>query len=396
MQDNGESKIKICMLSSVPVTLRNFYGALIRQLKDCDFEVILVSSDVLELSKLGDELACEVFATSILRQISPINDVVSIYRLFRYLSEHKCDIVHAHTPKGGLIGMIASWLAFTPNRIYTIHGLVLETTTGLKRKLLWFAEWLACKFSTWVLAVSPSLRQRIIDEGICPARKIQVFGHGSACGIDIKKFTRSERFSAFRDQIRSGYNIPQDAIVIGFLGRIVPDKGIETLVRAFEKLQEKNVKCYLLLVGSFETVRGTLNDTTIQIIEGNPYILCNREFVSDVLPFYAAMDILTLPSRREGFGLTLIEASALELPVIATRVTGCVDAVVDVETGLLVEVDNVEQLANAMLKLAKDYELRKSMGRKGYDRVRMYFDSRDLICSHIKLYNKVLRTQSVS
>lgn len=396
MQDNGENKTKICMLSSVPVTLGTFYSALIRQLKDCDFEVFLVSSDAMQLRKLGDELGCKVFSTSISRQISPVNDVVSMCKLLRYFRKQRCEIVHAHTPKGGLIGMISSWLAGTPNRVYTIHGLVSETADGLKKRLLWFCEWLCCKLATQVLAVSPSLRQLVIDEGICPARKIQVFGHGSACGIDLEKFRPTGSLSLLRTHARNQYNIPDDTIVIGYLGRITPDKGIRTLVSAFEKLQSKKADLYLLLVGDFESVRDALDIETARKIESNPNILCNGTFVYDVLPFYAAMDIFVLPSRREGFGLTIIEASALELPVIATRVTGCVDAVVNNVTGLLVDVDNVEELSDAMLKLVNDSELRHTLGRNGCRRVRALFDSRTLVQDHVNFYKKLLGANTLS
>jgi len=299
------------------------------------------------------------------------------------------DIIHAHTPKGGLIGMISSWLARIPNRVYTVHGLVLETAKGLRRGVLWLAEWLSCKLATQVLAVSPSLRQCVINEGICPAEKISVLGSGSVCGIDLKRFSPNESFLSTRAKTRAEYHIPDDAIVIGFLGRLVFDKGIKTLVKAFEKLQQKVSKSYLLLVGNFETVRDSLDDETVQKIKDNAHIVYNNEFVSDVLPFYAAMDIVTLPSRREGFGLTLIEAAALELPTVGTKVTGCVDAVVDGVTGLLVEVDNSEELYQGMLKLAQDSELRKKLGRQGRERVEAIFDSTMMIDRYINLYEKL-------
>ncbi|MBN1796608.1 MAG: glycosyltransferase family 4 protein [Sedimentisphaerales bacterium] len=359
---------------------------MIRKLIDSDYEVTLVSSDFDNLNKLKEDLNCKIYSTPISRRVSPFRDIISICRLSLFLHKQKFKIVHAHTPKGGFIGMISSRLAFIPNRIYTIHGLVLETARGIKKKLLWFSEWLSCKLATQVLAVSPSLRQRVIDEGICSEEKIQVLGYGSACGINIDKFTRNENYSVMRSSIRSDYNIHEDAIVIGFLGRIVPDKGIETLVLAFKGLQKLDKRCYLLLVGNFETVRDCLDGETIQEINNNPQIICNGEFVSDVLPFYAAMDINVLPSRREGFGLTLIEASALELPVISTKITGCVDAVEDNVTGLLVDVDDVEQLSDAMLKLVNDSELRCTLGKNGRQRARDLFDSRRLVTSHISLY----------
>ena len=387
---NKSKKKKICFLSSVPVTLWSFYRDLIRQLINRDFELTLISSDLPELYKLEKELNCSVYAVPILRQISPLNDVLSIRKLWSYLYQHKCDIIHAHTPKGGLVGMISSWLARIPNRVYTVHGLVLETAGGLKRRLLWLAEWLCCKLATKVLAVSPSLRQCVIDQRICPAEKIQVLGHGSACGIDLNVFTLSKNLTDAGRRIRNKYDIPGNSIVIGFVGRVVPDKGIKELVEAFELLPKNMPDAYLLIVGEFETVREVLDNKTMSIINNNDHICCNNEFTDDVVPFYTAMDILTLPTRREGFGLTLIEAAALELPTIGTKVTGCVDAVADGVSGLLVEVDNSQELYDAMLTLVQDAELRKKLGSQGRQRVEQLFDSKLLIDKHISLYKGML------
>ncbi len=389
MKQSNKTK-RICLISSVPSTLWTFYRGLIRQLNKEYDEVALVSSDLPELHWFKNELGITLFAAQIARRITPLQDLISIFKLCRFLRRKKFDIVHAHTPKGGLIGMISSWLARIPNRVYTVHGLVLETAKGLRRRVLWLAEWLSCKLATQVLAVSPSLRQCVIDQGICPEDKILVLGHGSACGIDLSKFSPSERLTAAGRKIRANYNIPDDTIVIGFVGRVTPDKGVDLLVGVFERLQQCAPKSYLLLVGDFEIVHETLDKKTIESIKSNEQICYNGEFVTDVLPFYAAMDIVVLPSRREGFGMTLIEAAALELPTIATKVTGCVDAVVDNHTCLLVEVDNEMQLAHAMSKLVNDPELRKKLGQQGCERVRKRFDSRQLISKHIELYTELL------
>ena len=266
---------KICLLSSIPVTLWSFYRGLIRQLKESDFDICLVSSDKPELYLLRDELRCKIFATEISRQISPFRDLVSIYRLWRYFRRVKPALIHAHTPKGGLIGMISSWLARIPIRIYTIHGLPLETATGAKRRLLWLSEWFACKLATALLAVSPSLRQLVLSEKLCSGGKIKVLRRGSACGIDMNKFTPDESLAVAGRQIRTSYNIPKEAVVIGFVGRVVEDKGIKTLIEAFERLQQNIPQTYLLLVGEFETVRETLDHRTLHIIRNNKHIRCN-------------------------------------------------------------------------------------------------------------------------
>jgi glycosyltransferase involved in cell wall biosynthesis len=376
----------ICLISSVPITLA-FYRDLIKRLRNEGAEVSLVASGLPELYQLGRELHCSIFATEISRKVSPLQDIISVCKLWRYFCKEQPEIVHAHTPKGGMIGMISSYLARIPSRVYTIHGLPLETSRGLERKSLWLAEWLSCRLATSILAVSPSLRQRVIEEGLCAAEKIDILGNGTACGINLSKFKASQSVTLAGRAIRASYSIPQDAIVIGFLGRVVPDKGIDSFVEAFEKLQEVVPKSYLLIVGEFQVVRNKLDDKILNRIKDNPHICYNDEFTAEILPFYGAMDIVTLPSRREGFGLPLIEAGAMELPAIATRVTGCLDAVVDGITGLLVEVDNSHQLYEAMLKLARDGELRKKLGEQGRKRVKALFDSRSLIDKYIGFYN---------
>lgn len=384
-------KPKICLISSVPVTLWSFYRGLIKRLNEEYAKVALVSSDLPELYWLERELGVSTFATEMARRITPLQDLVSIFKLWRFLRREKFDIVHAHTPKGAFIGMTSSFLAAVPNRVYTVHGLLLETAHSfLKRKLLWVSQWLICKLATNVLIVGPSLRRRILGENLCPPEKTQVLGEGSACGVDLNYFNSGHDFDTLRKQTREQFQIPNDAMVIGFVGRVVPDKGIKTLVQAFEKLQEVVPESFLLLIGESETIHGTLDDKTIQSMKSNEHILYNGEFVTDVLPFYAAMDIVTLPSRREAFGLTLVEAAALELPTIATRGTGCVDAVADNITGLLVKVDNSDQLFNAMLRLVKDPELRRQLGKQGRQRVEALFDSRLLIDKHINLYEELI------
>ncbi len=385
-----KNKVKICLMSSVPCTLWGPYRGLIGDLQRHGYQVTLISSDLPELYFLHEEHNCAILPLEISRKISPFRDIISAFKLYFSLRRESPDILHAHTPKGGVLGMLCAFLAGVRRRVYTIHGLAMDTAKGFKYFMLWFSEWLSCKLAVQVLAVSPSLRQRVIDAGICPTDKICVLGQGSACGRDLNEFVSSPDAIAESKKIRAEYEIPENALVVGYIGRIVPDKGIETLVQAFEKFHEVVPESYLFLVGGFETVRDVIDCELRKKIEDHFYIRFNDEFTHNVVPFYASMDIITLPTRREGFGLTLIEAAAMELPTIASRVTGCVDAVVDGITGLLVEVDNSEQFYLAMLKLANEPDLRKKLGQQGRKRVAQLFDSKTLIQKHIELYDGLL------
>lgn len=380
---------KICFITSVPITLWAFYRGLIEILEKDYADITIVTSQQPELEWLKKEFKVSIVPIELPRRIAPFQDLVSLCKLWRLLCNQKFDLVHAHTPKAAFIGIIASFLARVPKRIYTIHGSLLTTATGFKRCLLWTIEWLTCKFATNILVVSPSLLKRIVEEKLSSKDKMTVLGKGSACGIDLLYFNRTDRFDIFRKQIREKYNIKLNAIVFGFVGRIVPDKGIKILVEAFENLQKIKSDSILFLVGEFEKIRDSLDEGTLKKINSNANIRCNREWISDVLPFYAALDIIVLPTKHEGFGLTLIEAAALGIPTIASKVTGCVDAVVDGVTGLLVEVDNSQELLNAMLKLSNDEPLRKRLGNQGKQRVIESFDSKILIRDHIEYYKKL-------
>jgi len=397
MRDRARKKDlpKICLVSSIPVTLWSFYSRLIRDLHDHGYAVTVISSNEPELQMLQNELCCSAIPARIQRRITPARDVLTLLRLIRLFARGGYDIVHAHTPKGGLIGMISAWLARIPNRIYTIHGLPLETATGLKRKLLWLAEWASCKLATKLLAVSPSLMKRVLDERLCPVKKINVLNKGSACGIDLRRFRLTKEVLQKAKKVRAEYDIPKEAIVIGFVGRITPDKGIKILTDSFVHLQQQHKNVRLLLAGRFDKVRETLDSETAKTIEYNKKIHWVG-YVKNPVSFYAAMDMFVLPSRREGFPISPLEAAAMKLPTIASNVTGCTDAVVDGVTGLLVEVDDTEQLYQAMLKLVKEPKLRKRLGRQGRQRVVNYFPSDILIREHVKLYNKLIKRTNTS
>ena len=385
----NRDKVKICHLSAVPMTLWVSYRGLIKRLNDKCYEVALISSGPQELERFKNELGIKTFAVEITRRFTPFRDLIAIFKLWRLFRRERFDIVHAHTPKAVFVGMVASFLACVPNRVSTIHGSLMLTSRGLRRKLLWMAEWATSKLSTHTLIVGQSLRNHMLDEKLYSAEKLQILGKGSACGVDLSYFNPDSDFAALRKQTREKFQIPGDAVVIGFVGRLGPEKGIEALVRAFEKLQKLVPQSYLLLVGQFETIRSKLGVETLDALRNNPHICCNGQFTCDVLPFYAAMDVYILPSKREGFSMTLLEAAAVSLPTITTTAVGCADAVENNVTGFLVEVDNVEQMFDVMLRLVEDSKLRKKLGRKGRERVRQFYDSKILIAQHIKFYRSL-------
>ncbi len=384
---------KICVVSAVPMTLwfcyRHLFKFLIR-----DYHLAVISSEEEKLSRLGAELPCEIYPVPITRRISPFQDVLAILKSWRFMKKGRYEIVHAHTPKGGLVGMLAAFLAKCPIRIYTIHGLPMETAKGVKRKILWTAEWLSCALATHILAVSPSLREKAIECGFSVAAKIKVFESGSACGIDLNYFSPTDATKLAGERLRQDAGIPDTALVIGYIGRIVPDKGIETLTRAFNKVLAVRGDCFLLLVGPMDDSRETFCDKLAAELQTNPKIVFNNRLVENVVPYYAAMDILTLPSLREGFGLTLIEAAAMGLPTVASNITGCKDAVIDGVTGTLVPANDAEALFSALVELLDNPELRKKYGQAGKKMTNELFSEDRLIHEHLALYKTLFDVEN--
>jgi glycosyltransferase involved in cell wall biosynthesis len=380
-------------MSSIPSTLWVFYRGLTKKLKNSGFILDICSSPDKELDYFRKQFGITVYPVGIHRRITVWRDILAIIKLVRIFRRNNYDIVHAHTPKAGLLGMIAAILARVKCRIYTCHGLPTETASGIRRLVLKSTEKISCSLAHQVLVVSKSLSEKLVDSGLCKLSKIKILGSGSACGVDLERFNRTTELAEKSKAIRSMHSISHDDTVIGFIGRLVPDKGIGILVESFTRLYQSNPDFRLLVIGNFEPHRGLLSDKIVEIINNHPGIR-RSEFTDQIESYYAAMDMLVLPTRREGFPYTILEASAMSLPVIATKVTGCIDAVVDGQTGLLVEPDNAEQLYEAMLQLCKNPQLRKRFGQQGRQRAETLFDSKLLVDKHISLYKELLELQN--
>ncbi|MBP6124346.1 MAG: glycosyltransferase family 4 protein [Phycisphaerae bacterium] len=382
---------KMCFVSTVPNTLY-FYAELLKALRQRGVLMTVVSSESPLLFEMQKQFDCEVYPVNITRTIRPLKDIQSYRTLCRLLKNRKYDLVHAHTPKGGLLGMAASRWANVPVRLYTIHGLPLETARGFKRTLLKKADQVACSCATHVLAVSPSLRDRVLEERLCKAEKLSVLGDGSACGVNLARYTRTADIIAKAASVRKQLQIPQDALVLGFVGRVTPEKGIPFLVKNSLRLFEKYENLHLLIVGGIDNSREVLEEDVLHAMKTHPRIHMAGHIRFPV-EYYAAMDILVLPTKREGFGMCNIEASAMGLPVVASRIPGCVDSVQEGRTGFLYALNNDDEFTAALEDLIEHPEKRKEMGEAGAQWVRQCFSSERLVEEHIRFYEKVLNSK---
>jgi len=387
---NHEQRVrKICLISSVPVTLWSFYRGLPGRLKDEGIDIEICSSPGKELDYFRKQFGINVHQVNILREIAPWRDMWAILKLAGIFRRNRYDLVHAHTPKAGLLGMIAARLASVRCRVYTCHGLPAESESGLKRQLLIWAERVSCASANQVLAVSQSLLNLLRRYRICSEKKLTILANGTACGVDLNRFSLTRELIEAGRAVRRNHSISTDETVIGFIGRLVPDKGIHILVESFVRLCESNPNLRLLIIGDFEPHRGRLLDKTTEALSNHPRIV-RIGFTHQIEPYYAAMDMLVLPTRREGFPYTLLEAAAMGLPVVATEVTGCVDAVLEGGTGLLVPPEDVTALTDAMKKLVASPQLRRQMGQEGRKRVEEKFTSQRLLDAHVQLYRGML------
>lgn len=275
----------------------------------------------------------------VLRSINPVIDCIAILKLCILIKKHKIDTIVGHTPKGGMIAMIAGYLTRVPERIYFRHGIVYETSTGAKRKMLKFVERISGKLAKKVVCVSDAVKDFSEKDHLNQSAKNIVLGLGSCNGVDTAgKFNPELIEQEDLANIRKKYGILENDFVVGFVGRLVNDKGIPELIAAWQEIikVEQNIK--LMLVGPFET-RDPISTDVRTIIENTPSIM-HIDLVENTAPYLACMDILALPTYREGFPTVVLEASSMRLPVLITKATGCEASIVDGETGTFITHDS--------------------------------------------------------
>lgn len=284
------------------------------------------------------------------RSFSVKQDLKSIRQICSYIRENEIGVIVGHTPKGGLLAMLAGWLMRVPRRIYFRHGLVYETSHGLKRFVLMTVDRISSACATKIVCVSPSVLQRSIEDHLAPADKQLVLGNGTCSGIDTQgKFCPEKIDGDHLAAMRRRWGIADGDWVIGYTGRLVKDKGIIELVSAFRKLKKRYRNMKLLLVGMFE-VRDALPEDIQDDIKNDPQIVWTDFQNTDQEYFYAMMDVYVLASYREGFPTGVLEAQSMGVPVVTTRVTGCRDAIVEGRTGLFAE-HSADSIAEAITEI---------------------------------------------
>jgi glycosyltransferase involved in cell wall biosynthesis len=357
-------------------------------MKQQGFRVTLVAGpDPLVPSFIESE-GVDYVAAPMAREIAPLHDLKSLLHLIGVIRRLRPDIINAGTPKAGLLVTIAAAICRVPCRIYTMRGLRLETATGPKRSILTLTEKVSCRLAHRVVCVGHALRERALELRLTTADKAVVLGSGSSNGIDTTKFCKTDEWKSEGAALRERIGIPSDAIVIGFVGRLVRDKGIVELVEAWQALRSEYPNLHLLLVGGYES-GDPVPAEIAQLLETEKSIHLGG-LVAETRSFYAAMDIFVLPSYREGFANVLLEASAMELPVVTTTAPGCIDGVQQGETGYVVAPCDSHALAEAMRHYIADPALRERHGKAGRERVERAFRREIIWEGQAALYQDML------
>lgn len=366
-------------ITTVPQSLWFLTGQ-VTYMKVRGLAIQAISSPGPLLQRFAEQEEIPTHAVPMARAITPWQDLRAVAEIWRLLRRIRPDIVHTHTPKGGLLGMLAAWLARVPVRVYHMRGLPHLTARGLRRLLLRTSEAVSCRLAHRVFCVSRSIRDVAVNERLCPAERVHVLGQGSGNGVDATHRFNPDRAAVdARRTTRLHYDLPDDALVIGFIGRVVRSKGVVELAEAWESIRDRFPHAYLLLIGPTEA-EDPVPPELLARLQKDPHVrLAGEQW--NTPPLYCAMDLLALPTYREGFPNVLLEAGAMRLPVVATRVPGCVDAVIDGVTGTLVPPYEPAPLAAALMRYLDQPELRTRHGAAGRDRVLRAFQPAQLWAS---------------
>ncbi|MGO3708355.1 MAG: glycosyltransferase family 4 protein [Mesonia hippocampi] len=408
---------KILRITTVPVSLKTLLRGQHRFMSENNFEVIGVSSSGKALRDVSEHEGVKTVAVEMTRTISPIKDLKALWQFYRLCKKEKPIMVHSHTPKAGIVGMLGAKLAGVPIRLHTVAGMPLMEATGVKRKLLDFVEKLTYSSATKVYPNSQGLYNFIVEHNYTNSKKLKVIGQGSSNGIDTNHFAPEQVSAEKQAQLKHDLGIQPNDFVYVFVGRLVGDKGINELVEAFQKLeirnQESGIKnqeigitsvssfeplvsspksliSKLLLVGSFEAELDPLKNKTLQEIESNPNII-SVGYQQDVRPYFAISDCLVFPSYREGFPNVVMQAGAMGLPSIVSNINGCNEIVVEGKNGTIIPVKNTEALKVAMQKIVDDKEYCKQLQQHARPMIRSRYEQKVVWNALLDEYNLLIK-----
>ena len=377
-------KKKICFLVAIPLTAKAFLKDHIDALSK-EYEVYLVGNIQSDADVEGVALA-GWHHVDIERGISLWRDMKAVWQTRRYFKRMKFDAVHSVTPKAGLVTALAGKLAGIKHRTHIFTGQVWANKKGFSRWLLKTLDKVIVKLNNHILVDGEGQRQFLIQQGVLSERISKVLGHGSICGVNLERFNPTKEM---RETKRKELNVSEDTIVFSFMGRLNHDKGLYELLPAFNRLVAECPKAFLVLYGNDEeNVASHFGEyNNLKEKENFLYYGLTREPQN----MTQAADVFVLPTYREGFGSSVIEAAALGIPTICSDAYGVMDAMVDNVTGLRCKVGDKESLYHCMKQLYNDKSMRERMGKAGRERVLQDFDGRVITQKWVEFYHEMLK-----
>lgn len=355
-------KPKIVRITTVPLSLDKLLEGQLKYMAN-HFEVIAVSCwEDGYLKEIAEREGVQYHSIEMTRSITPAQDLKALFRMVKFLRQEKPEIVHSITPKAGLLSMIAAKLAGVPIRVHTFTGLIFPYKTGILQKILILTDKILCACATHIIPEGKGVKDDLIRFNIT-SKRLEIIGNGNVNGINAKFFSQNHFSEEFLKALKKNLNISENDFVFIFVGRLVKDKGINELITAFSKIQQKNLK--LLLVGSFEQNLDPLEENTLTEINQNPNII-SVGWQNDVRPYFAISDALVFPSYREGFPNVVMQAGAMGLPSIVSDINGCNEIIIDNVNGIIIPAKDENAIQSAMKNLYENkvlYQQLKSNSR---------------------------------
>lgn len=389
-------KPKVFRLTTVPISLNILLKGQLNYLGNY-FEVKAISGKGKDLETVQKREGIAVIPIEMQRQISPRQDLTALIRLYRLFRKEKPDIIHSITPKAGLLSMIAGKAAGVPIRMHTFTGLVFPYKTGMMQHLLIAMDRILCRCATHVYPEGNGVKNDLIKYKISN-KPLRVMGNGNVNGIDTAYFSPKSISDTEKEQLRAKLGIANGNFIFIFVGRLVTDKGINELVRAFCEIQKTEDalerKVNLLLVGSFEPELDPLLPETVTAIQNNKDIV-SVGYQEDVRPYFAISDCLVFPSYREGFPNVVMQAGAMQVASIVSNISGCNEIIQNGENGILVPKKNREALKMAMQNMRDEPQKMAKMQLKAREIIEKRFVQRALWTEIRNEYTKLLQTRKV-
>lgn len=380
-----KNKLKIIRATTVPMSLNAFCNGMLKELSN-KYEVVAISSPGCELDEVAEREGVHVIAVPMERHISLWRDIKALVQIIYVFRKEKPTMVHSMTPKAGLLCMIAGRLTGVSIRVHTFTGLVWPTSTGLKRKILKLTDKLTCACATHIIPEGEGVKNDLIA-GKITNKLLKVLGYGNVKGVDMEKCSRRLEVMEIAEKLRK-----EGCFTFLYVGRVVRDKGINELCSAFERLHNDYPRTRLVLVGPFEDALDPISEKSRKIISENEAIeAVGAKGGDELLAYYAAADCFVMPSYREGFPNTVLEAGAMGLPSVVTDINGSREIIRDGANGVIVSPHNVDELYHALMLMLLSKVDRERMANNARKMIAERFEQSFVRMCLYDYYDEILK-----